>query len=132
MKTELFKKNDADRVGASIGVVFMWHVFVPACNVEANKVEAQGSWLRKSNWTPMHARVHRSRIVGMSPIYLIDVCTGLLRLGIATRFRMRSSYWQWRMQTAFGTDRREWPGLLRRIKLTLDYAAWTSRMRRLH
>lgn len=80
----------------------------------------------------MHARVHRSRIVGMSPIYLIDVCTGLLRLGFATRFRMRSSYWQWRMQTAFGTDRRQWPGLLRRIKLTLDYAAWTSRMRRLH
>ena len=68
----------------------------------------------------------------MSPLYLIDVCTGLIRLAVSTRFRMRSPYWQWRMETAFGTDRRQWPGALRRLKMTLDYAAWTSRMRRLH
>ena len=40
-------ENDADRVGASIGVVFMWYVFVRIFNVEANKVAAQVSRSRK-------------------------------------------------------------------------------------
>ena len=63
--------------------------------------------------------------------YFSDAFFGLLRLGLATRFRLGAPYWAWRMETAFGTDPAQRPSLYIRIRLVLDYAAWTSRMRRL-
>ena len=67
----------------------------------------------------------------MGPRYLLDAFFGLLRLGIATRFRLGAPYWAWRVETAFGTDPAHRPSLYKRMRLVLDYAAWTSRMRRL-
>ena len=40
--------------------------------------------------------------------WLLDTLGGLwqlLRLGVLTRFRFRGDYWQWRLATAFGTNR---------------------------
>lgn len=52
----------------------------------------------------------------------------LLRLACVTRFRFRSSYWQWRMHTAFG---RGWPESRRqRLHALVDYGRWIARMRR--
>ena len=63
--------------------------------------------------------------------YFFDALLGLFRLGLATRFRLGAPYWAWRVETAFGTDRSQRPSIYRRLRLVLDYAAWTSRMRRL-
>ena len=53
----------------------------------------------------------------------------LLRLGVLSRFRMRSPYWTWRMQTAFG---RGMPGSKRElIRGVLGYGLWAGRMRQL-
>ena len=67
----------------------------------------------------------------MGPRYLIDAFTGLLRLGWSTRFRLGSAYWKWRVETAFGPEPSPHPPLYKRMRMVLDYAAWTSRMRRL-
>ena len=67
----------------------------------------------------------------MGPRLLIDAFTGLLRLGWSTRFRLGSDYWRWRVDTAFGQDRSQHPSLYRKMRMVLEYAAWTTRMRRL-
>jgi hypothetical protein len=55
---------------------------------------------------------------------------GLLQLAIATRFRLRGRYWRWRMDTALGTDRTQWPSRAERFRAFLRYGAWTRRMRK--
>ena len=67
----------------------------------------------------------------MNPRHLIDAKIGFLRLGIATRFRLRGAYWRWRHETAFGKDPSRRPGRLETIRSAIDYAAWTTRMRRM-
>ena len=67
----------------------------------------------------------------MTPRVLLDACIGFLRLAIATRFRLRGAYWRWRMETAFGTDRSKCPDRKQMVRLAIEYAAWTTRMRRL-
>lgn len=67
----------------------------------------------------------------MSPRFVFDALLGFLRLGIATRFRVRGPYWRWRMETAFGLDPALRPSRARMIRLAFEYAAWTTRMRRL-
>ena len=74
---------------------------------------------------------HLRTISRMSPSILIDALFGFVRLGIATRFRFRSPYWRWRMETAFGSDPALHPSRLQKIRLAIEYAAWTTRMRRL-
>jgi hypothetical protein len=54
----------------------------------------------------------------------------LFRLGVKTRFHFRGPYWQWRLETAFGTDRSKWPPLRRRVHAAIDYGKWIHRMRR--
>jgi len=66
----------------------------------------------------------------MSPRLLLDAMIGFWRLGVATRFRLRSPYWRWRMETAFGADPARRPGRLRLLRHAIEYAAWTTRMRR--
>ena len=67
----------------------------------------------------------------MSIRRLLDASFGLLRLGIATRFRLGSSYWRWRKQTAFGQNADAVLSRRERWRMMIDYAAWTTRMRRL-
>jgi len=67
----------------------------------------------------------------MTPRVLLDASIGFLRLGLATRFRVRGAYWRWRHETAFGLDPARHPGRWEAIRLAIDYAAWTTRMRRL-
>ncbi|MSR41341.1 MAG: hypothetical protein EXS10_05495 [Phycisphaerales bacterium] len=55
---------------------------------------------------------------------------GLLRLGIATRFRVGGRYWKWREETAFGSDRSKWPSAKVRRHSMLEYARWAWQMRR--
>lgn len=55
---------------------------------------------------------------------------GLLRLGLATRFRVNGAYWKWRKETAFGADPSKWPSASARRHAMLEYAAWSWRMRR--
>lgn len=54
----------------------------------------------------------------------------LLMLAARTRFRLRGSYWRWRMETAFGSDRTKWPPRRERFHAILDYARWVHRMRK--
>jgi len=54
----------------------------------------------------------------------------LIRLAVATRFRLAGPYWKWRAETAFGADRERWPPKRQRLKATLDYARWVHRMKR--
>ena len=67
----------------------------------------------------------------MGPRTLLDAAIGFIRLAIATRFRLRGSYWRWRHETAFGTDPHRHPGRAEAIRLAIHYAAWTTRMRRM-
>ena len=62
---------------------------------------------------------------------LFDAFLGFIRLGFSTRFRVRGAYWRWRHETAFGNDAARHPGRIETIRLAIDYAAWTTRMRRL-
>lgn len=43
---------------------------------------------------------------------------------------MRSKYWRWRYETAFGTDPAKMPNRWQRIKAMLEYGRWVHRMRR--
>lgn len=54
----------------------------------------------------------------------------LLILGIQSRFNMRSSYWNWRQNTAFPNNQIP-PGHPSKPRLTLEYARWAYRIRRL-
>lgn len=54
----------------------------------------------------------------------------LVRLAARSRFRMGGPYWRWRLETAFGTDRRRWPPRRQRLLAALEYGRWVRRMRR--
>jgi hypothetical protein len=52
------------------------------------------------------------------------------RLAAASRFKLRSDYWRWRYETAFGNDPAARPGVLQRWRSMLDYGRWVHRMKR--
>ena len=54
----------------------------------------------------------------------------LALLAIKSRLRLRSGYWKWRYETAFGTDPTRWPPLRQRIRAMIDYGKWVHRMKR--
>jgi hypothetical protein len=54
----------------------------------------------------------------------------LLRLALASGLRMRSSYWMWRYETAFGTNPTRQPSRWQRWKAMIRYGRWVHRMRR--
>ncbi|MCH2132526.1 MAG: hypothetical protein MK116_02130 [Phycisphaerales bacterium] len=55
---------------------------------------------------------------------------GLMALVIGQRGRMRSTYWAWRRETAFGPDGR-WPmSRQSRRRAVLSYARWSWLMKR--
>ena len=54
----------------------------------------------------------------------------LARLGVLTRFRFGGPYWQWRMETAFGSDPAMRPPLSERLHAALAYGRWIYRMKR--
>lgn len=66
----------------------------------------------------------------MSVRTLIEGFLGLTLLGLATGFRLRGPYWQWRMHTAFpeGAPR---GGRAELVRSALEYGAWSWRTRRL-
>lgn len=49
-----------------------------------------------------------------------------LRLGWATRLRVRGTYWTWRWQTAFGRGAPRGVALARSL---YEYLVWSARMR---
>lgn len=63
-------------------------------------------------------------------LWMLDTIGGIYelgRLGVITRFRLRGSYWSWRLHTAFG---RGYPKS--RIELcaaVIAYGRWVHRMR---
>ncbi len=64
---------------------------------------------------------------------LIETIGGVWELGrlaAASRFRMRSRYWRWRDETAFGSDPSARPGAGARWRAVLDYGRWVYRMKR--
>ena len=67
----------------------------------------------------------------MHPLHAARGARNLLLLGFKTRFRLRGSYWSWRMETAFGRDRSKWPPLRERMRAVLEYGAWVGSMRRM-
>jgi hypothetical protein len=67
----------------------------------------------------------------MHPLHAARGAWNLLMLGFKTRFRLRGSYWSWRMETAFGLDRSKWPPLRKRMRAALEYGAWVGSMRRM-
>ncbi len=54
----------------------------------------------------------------------------LADLEIRSKFNLRSPYWTWRLSTAFPSPK---PGASKPsiLRLTLEYARWASRIRRL-
>ena len=65
--------------------------------------------------------------------YAIETLGGLWELfilAVKTRFRLRGSYWTWRHETAFGTDRSRMPSRAQRVRAILDYGRWLWRMKR--
>jgi hypothetical protein len=66
--------------------------------------------------------------------YVIETIGGLWALFILafkSRFRMNNSYWQWRRETAFGSDPTRWPPRWERWKAMLAYGRWVHRMKRM-
>jgi hypothetical protein len=55
----------------------------------------------------------------------------LARLAWKTRFRLRGAYWQWRDETAFGTDPARVPTARARREAIIEYAHWVRSMRAL-
>jgi len=65
--------------------------------------------------------------------HVIDTIGGvweLILLAWKSRFRMRSVYWRWRYETAFGTDPTKMPPRLQRLRAMLDYGRWVYRIKR--
>ncbi len=61
----------------------------------------------------------------ITPALLVKGCWGLLLVAISARGRLRSRYWAWRGQTAFG------PGSpASRLWFVLEFGDWARRMRR--
>ncbi len=66
----------------------------------------------------------------MSPRTAIEGLLGLAMLGLATRFRLRGAYWQWRLHTAF-PDGAPAGGRRELVRSAIEYGAWAWRTRRL-
>jgi len=54
----------------------------------------------------------------------------LLRLALVHRARLNGPYWRWRAETAFGSDRANWPAPRDRRRAIRTFARWVHRMRR--
>ena len=54
----------------------------------------------------------------------------LFLLALKSRFRLRSAYWKWRNETAFGTDPARMPSRVQRWRAVLDYGKWVYRIKR--
>ena len=54
----------------------------------------------------------------------------LAGLAIQSRFNFKSSYWNWRMDTAFPAPTAP-SSRLEKFRLAYEYAVWASRIRRL-
>jgi hypothetical protein len=69
----------------------------------------------------------------MQRLTLLDAMRGTLclaRIALQSRGRIRSRYWQWRDETAFGNGR--WPvSRAQRVRALIEYGAWVWRMRAL-
>lgn len=70
----------------------------------------------------------------MSPIRAIRDFLGALcvlaGLAIKSRFNFKSSYWNWRMDTAFPAKTSP-TSRVEKLRLAYEYAVWASRIRRL-
>ncbi len=55
----------------------------------------------------------------------------LLLLAARSRFRMRSRYWNWRRETAFGGGAGDRPTPAEVRRAVIDYGRWVFRMKRL-
>ncbi len=65
--------------------------------------------------------------------HFIDTIGGmceLLLLAAKSRFRLRSGYWRWRYETAFGTDPSRMPPRTARLRAIVDYGRWVYRTKR--
>jgi hypothetical protein len=65
--------------------------------------------------------------------HLLDMLGGLwelLLLAGRSRFRLRSGYWRWRAETAFGAGPQPRPTRWRRARAVLEYGRWVHRMKR--
>lgn len=65
--------------------------------------------------------------------YLIDTLGGLWELALMamrSRCRLRSRYWRWRRETAFGNDPEHMPPAAERRRQILAFARWAYRMKR--
>jgi hypothetical protein len=60
---------------------------------------------------------------------LLRTAIALVRLGMATRFRLGGAYWSWRRETAFGRDASHWPSAAHRRGAMIEYAEWVAQMR---
>lgn len=54
----------------------------------------------------------------------------LVVLAWKSRLRLRSPYWKWRSETAFGNDLSKRPPLRERIHTIIEYGKWVHRMKR--
>lgn len=54
----------------------------------------------------------------------------LFLLAMRSGFRLDSSYWRWRGETAFGSDPRTRPPIRLRLSAMMDYGRWVYRMKR--
>ena len=61
----------------------------------------------------------------ITPGLLIGGAWGLLLVAVGARGRLRSRYWAWRKQTAFGPGSPE-----SRLRFILEFGDWARRMRR--
>lgn len=55
----------------------------------------------------------------------------LFLLAAKSRFRMRSSYWRWRYETAFGHDPDRHTTRRERLHALIEYGKWVHRMKKL-
>jgi hypothetical protein len=54
----------------------------------------------------------------------------LFMLAARSGFRLRGAYWQWRYETAFGSDPARRPSRAQRLRAILAYGRWVYRMKR--
>jgi len=65
--------------------------------------------------------------------HLLETLCGLYQLMwlmCRTRFRVRGPYWQWRYETAFGSDPARRPSRRAQLRAGLEYGRWIHRMKR--
>jgi hypothetical protein len=54
----------------------------------------------------------------------------LFAIAVRMRLRLRSSYWRWRHETAFGSDPRRYTTRWQRFLAMIEYGRWVHRMKR--